>query len=101
MSSPAFDPLRRCDELRQTTVEHAILEAMRLVESLGADPRLTDAVVLLGRARDAIADFVDKVERPRALDVDAKLSRLNKRLNQFRRMVLKLSDDLAADELGL
>ena len=58
-----YDPLRRCDTLRQTKAEAAILEAMRHVEAMPADTRLTDAVTLLDRARASVADFVDGVDR--------------------------------------
>lgn len=53
------DVPRRIDRSRHTPAERAITEAMEAVEKAGAHPRLTDAVVLLGRARDAVADFVD------------------------------------------
>lgn len=43
--------------------ETAIREAMETVESMGSDTRLTDAVTLLGRAKDSVADFVDSVPR--------------------------------------
>ena len=44
----------------QTPAEAAIRNAIVEVEKAGAHPRLTDAVVLLGQARDAVADFVDE-----------------------------------------
>lgn len=50
---------RRCDLLLQTPAEKAIGEAMRAVESAGAHPLLTDAVVLLSQAKDKVADFVE------------------------------------------
>lgn len=40
--------------------EKAILEAIRAVEELPADVRLTDAVILLGHAKDKVSDFVDR-----------------------------------------
>lgn len=43
----------------QVPAERAIGEALGLVEQIGADVRLTDAVILLGQARDKVADFVD------------------------------------------
>lgn len=43
-----------------TPVEKQINDALQAVEALGAHPRLTDAVVLLSQARDAVADFVEK-----------------------------------------
>lgn len=45
-----------------TAAEHAIQEAVRAVESLGASPALTDAVVLLGRARGRVADHAEGVD---------------------------------------
>jgi len=50
---------RRADRLRHTDTEKAITHAMELVESLGADVRLSDALMLLDAARDSVADFVD------------------------------------------
>lgn len=54
--------MRRNDVLQMTPAELAILEAMRAVEALPADTRLTDAVVLLQQARDKVSDFVDGVQ---------------------------------------
>ena len=53
---------RRVDMQRMTAAEFAILEAIRLVEESGADVRLTDAVVLLGEARDCVSDYVDGIK---------------------------------------
>jgi hypothetical protein len=52
-------PRRSCLDLN-TPAELAIYEAMQAVEKAGAHPLLTDAVILLGQARDKVADFVDK-----------------------------------------
>lgn len=52
---------RRIDRSRHTPAESAITQAMAAVEAAGAHPRLTDAVTLLGKARDAVADYVDGV----------------------------------------
>lgn len=38
-------------------------DARPYVESMTADERLTDAVVLLGKARDSVADFIDGVPK--------------------------------------
>lgn len=46
-----------------TPAEAKISDAIDFVERAGCDPRLTDAVVLLGRAKDKVADFVDGVPR--------------------------------------
>lgn len=53
---------RRVDMRRMTAAELAILEAVKAVEAAGADVRLTDAVVLLGEARDCVSDYVDGVK---------------------------------------
>lgn len=50
---------RRIDINRYVPAETAIREAILRVEEMPADVRLTEAVVLLGRAKDKVADFVD------------------------------------------
>ncbi len=59
---PVWHPTRRCRLDMLSPTELAIVEAMRLVEGMGADVRLTSAVVLLQQARDKVADYID--ERP-------------------------------------
>lgn len=44
---------------KNTPAELAIRNAMLEVEKAGAHPLLTDAVILLGQAKDKVADFVD------------------------------------------
>ncbi len=39
--------------------EKAIFDAAQVVEAMGADPRLTEAIILLSKARDYVADYVD------------------------------------------
>lgn len=53
---------RRCYEELQVYAERQITKAMAAVEAMPADVRLTDAVVLLGKAKDRVADYVDGVE---------------------------------------
>ena len=53
-------PRRACID-KNTATELAIRAAIDMVEALGADPRLTEAVILLDQARDKVADFVDGV----------------------------------------
>jgi hypothetical protein len=48
-----------------TPAERAIVYATRMVEEMAADVRLTDAVVLLGAARESVADYVDGVDTRR------------------------------------
>lgn len=43
-----------------TPAELAIRDAVIAVEEVGADPLLTEAVILLQRAREKVADFVDR-----------------------------------------
>lgn len=45
-----------------TPAELAIYNAMQEVENVGADAKLTEAVILLSKARELIADYVDKIE---------------------------------------
>ena len=52
---------RRNQMPKWSTGERAIQDAVEVVERMGADVRLTDAVILLGKARDRVADFVDGV----------------------------------------
>ena len=51
---------RRIDINRYVAAETAIREAILRVEEMPADTRLTGAVVLLLRAKDKVADFVDE-----------------------------------------
>lgn len=44
-----------------TPAERAIYDAMQEVEKVGADTRLTEAVILLSKARDLVADYVDSI----------------------------------------
>lgn len=53
---------RRIQWEKLTPAERSICAAMEVVEEVGADPRLTDAVVLLQQARDKVADYVDGIE---------------------------------------
>lgn len=50
---------RRANLLLMCDTERAIFDAIQSVENMGADPLLTDAVVLLQQARDKVGDFVD------------------------------------------
>lgn len=50
---------RRIDTRRWVPAERAIQDAVDSVERMPGDSRLTDAVILLSKARDAVADYVD------------------------------------------
>ena len=52
---------RRIQLQKLTPAELAIVNAVYLVEEMGADVRLTNAVNLLAKARDQVADFVDGI----------------------------------------
>ena len=43
-----------------TPAELAIFEAMQAVEKIGADEKLTEAVIILQKARDLVADFIEE-----------------------------------------
>ena len=67
MSESAAPWPRRARITEMTPAELAIREAIRVVEAAGADVRLTDAVVLLGAARESVADFVDHIHTRRSV----------------------------------
>lgn len=52
-------PRRNCIYL-MTPAELAIRNAVDVVEEAGADPLLTEAVILLHQARDKVADYVER-----------------------------------------
>lgn len=54
-----FDPTRRNDLSRMTEAEKAIYNAILEVEKLPADERLTEAVILLAKAKIAVGAYVD------------------------------------------
>lgn len=56
----ASDIPRRIDINRMTPAELAIRNAIGVVEEAGCHPLLTEAVVLLGRAKEKVADYVDR-----------------------------------------
>lgn len=45
-----------------TPAELSIFNAIQEVEKAGCDVRLTDAINLLSKARDLVADYVDSIE---------------------------------------
>jgi hypothetical protein len=86
-----YEAPRRNDTLRRTPAEAAIAAAASQVEHLGADVRLTHAVVKLGEARALVADFIDGVpfgegyprvagEPAARTEVDAAVQRIRERL---------------------
>lgn len=44
-----------------TPAERAIYDAIQEVEKVGADVKLTEAVIKLNEARSLVADFVDNI----------------------------------------
>ena len=42
--------------------ERAIYDATQAVEAMPADVRLTEAVILLAKAREKVADFIDGID---------------------------------------
>jgi hypothetical protein len=57
---------RRADVTLNAPAEIAIRAAIYTVELLGADPLLTEAVVLLGQAKDKVSDYLDRPPKPKA-----------------------------------
>lgn len=53
---------RRCKLPQLTLEELLIYQTIQSVERLGADPVLTEVVVLLNQAKEKLADWVDKKE---------------------------------------
>ncbi len=51
---------RRIDQTLTVRCENAITEAMKEVECLGADVKLTEAIMLMTQARNLVSDFVDE-----------------------------------------
>lgn len=56
---------RRVQIDRFSPAETAIYNAVKAVEDGPADPRLTHAVILLQKAREWVADFVDGIDTER------------------------------------
>ncbi len=50
---------RRCYRQKWTPAEKAIKDAVEAVEIVGAHPLLTEAVILLQKAFDKLADYTD------------------------------------------
>lgn len=53
-----FPRRNQLDQL--TPAETAIHQAIQAVEAVGAHPLLTDAVILLGQAKDKVSDYIDE-----------------------------------------
>ena len=76
-------PPRRIRRDLWTPAERAIYDAIQAVEDAGADERLTDAVILLGRAKDRVGDYVDGIVAGR-FEPDL-VGRLRRLVNEWRR----------------
>ena len=59
----SYEIPRRIQLEKFTPAELAIYKAVEAVEALPPDVRLTEAVNLLQKARDRVADYVDGVDR--------------------------------------
>jgi len=46
-----------------TPAELAIRQAIHIVEEVGTHPLLTEAVILLGQAREKVADYIDSLSK--------------------------------------
>ncbi|HEY9751217.1 MAG TPA: hypothetical protein V6C63_21210 [Allocoleopsis sp.] len=52
----------RCQMNLWTPAKTAIWQAIQAVESVGAHPFLTEAVILLGQAKDKVSDYIEQDE---------------------------------------
>lgn len=59
----SYDPMRRRDLQRMTPLELKIRDLVVEVEKMGADGFLTDCVVHLGNAAEALANYIDGAKR--------------------------------------
>lgn len=65
MSTENENHIPRRNQMQQwTPAEIAIFGAMQAVEAAGANPLLTEAVVLLEQAREKVANYVDQKPMP-------------------------------------
>ncbi len=72
-----------------TEAEKAIYDAQQAVERAGADVRLTEATILLSKAREAVADFVDGVESkltPASVDGETPLTPFGEAIRLLREL---------------
>lgn len=76
--------------------EKAIHEAMQEVEKVGADIRLTNAIVKLGEAKELVADFIDGIQ----MDSDFKTRLINEK-GQLDINIEKLHAFLNSDKFTL
>lgn len=61
MATITKDTPRRIHQELLSPAELAIVAAIRSVEQMAADPRLTDAVFLLMQAQSKVADYIDGI----------------------------------------
>lgn len=62
-------PRRICVDRMTPAIRLAIYE----VEDAGCDPLLTDAVILLGQAKDKVSDFVRRLDAEGEINHDAEI----------------------------
>jgi len=53
---------RRANIYEMCKAELAIYKAAEAVEEMAADTRLTEAVILLQKAREKVADYIDETD---------------------------------------
>lgn len=67
---------------KMVPAELAIREAIHVVEEAGADTLLTEAVILLGRAQEKVAEFVDRAPSSSAIARSARITELRNKRNR-------------------
>lgn len=83
-----MDVPRRSNFNQMSPAERAIFDAMQEVEEVGADERLTDAVIMLQHARDKVADYID------SLDPDEQ----NKHLGLYEKYIIQKANGEPVDD---
>jgi len=66
-NNPKFDEYRRVRLDLNTEAELSIRDSVNKVELLGASPLLTDAIILLDKARNLVADYIDQKKMLKSL----------------------------------
>lgn len=75
-------PARRDCIAESTPAENAIRTARDCVEAMGADERLTQAINLLGMARELVGDYVDGIASNQGWKRDIILGRTHEQSTQ-------------------
>jgi len=101
-----MDIPRRAILERMTDAEKAIRDVIQVVEAVGCDVRLTDAVILLSCAKDSVSDYVDGIERRRTVEITdgLEVSSTGEEINRLKAALKAVTDDMdraGSDSYGM